>query len=121
MDKQSNNQLFLKSLLVLQTLALLVYTFIAIQNDGLNFLLRAYEFATSLTWIGQFSLDFSCYLILSGLWVMWRNKFTNSSIFLGIVAMILGIIVFAPYVLYLILTEKGDLKAVLIGQQAGGN
>lgn len=69
----------------------------------------------SLSWSGQFALDFSCYLTLSGLWVMWRHKFTSFSIVFGIVAMIAGIIVFVPYVLYLLTKEKGDLKKLLVG------
>ena len=113
----TNGQLFLKGLLIIQTLALLVYTIIAIQQDGTNFLARALEFATSLTWMGQFALDFSCYLLLSGLWIMWRNQFTPSAIVFAVIAMILGIIVFAPYLLLLIQREKGDLVKVLIGSR----
>ena len=110
-------QAFLKGLLIFQTLGLLIYTIIAIQHDGGNFLARAIEFATSLTWMGQFALDFQCYLILSALWVAWRNKFSINSIVIAVVAMILGIIVFAPYLLYLLSKEKGDLKRVLIGNR----
>ena len=110
-------QTFLKGLLIIQTLGLLIYTIIAIQNDGGNFSARAIEFATSLTWMGQFALDFQCYLILSALWVAWRSKFSINSIVIAIVTMILGIIVFAPYLLYLLSKEKGDLKRVLIGNR----
>ncbi|WKK82931.2 hypothetical protein [Marivirga arenosa] len=110
-------QKFLKGLLIIQTLGLLIYTVIAIQNDGGNFLARAIEFATSLTWMGQFALDFQCYLILSALWVAWRNNFSINSIVIAIVAMILGIIIFAPYLLFLLSKEKGDLKRVLIGNR----
>jgi hypothetical protein len=114
-----NNKLnFLKGLLVVQTIGLLVYTFIAIQNDGENFLARAIEFATSMTWMGQFALDFQCYLMLSALWIAWRTKFSIKSILIAIVAMILGIIVFAPYLLFLLTKEKGNLKRVLIGDRA---
>jgi len=112
---QQNNLNFLKALLLIQTIGLLIYTFIAMQNDGLNFLQRAYEFAISLTWMGQFALDFSCYLLLSGLWIMWRNRFSRIGIAIAVLAMILGIIVFAPYVLYLVIHEKGDLESVLVG------
>ena len=117
MDGQSKNQYFLKGLLLIQTIALLIYTFLAIKNDGINFFERALEFTTSLMWMGQFSLDFSCYLILSALWIGWRNKFSPDSIVLAILAMILGIIVFAPYLLFLLNKEKGDLKAVLLGSR----
>ena len=113
----SKKHIFLKGLLIIQTVGLLIYTVIAIQNDGANFLVRAQEFTTSMTWMGQFALDFLCYLILSALWVAWRNKFSTNSIVIAMVAMILGIIVFAPYLLYSIFKEKGDLKRVLIGNR----
>lgn len=102
---------------MVQTVGLFIYTVIAIQNDGANFLARAQEFVTSMTWMGQFALDFQCYLILSALWIAWRNKFSAKSIAIAIAAMILGIIVFAPYLLYLLFKETGDLKRVLIGNR----
>jgi hypothetical protein len=46
---------------------------------------------------------------------MWRNQFNSKGIVLGLAAMILGIVVFAPYVLYLLFETKGDLKRVLVG------
>lgn len=115
---QQNKHLFFTGLLIIQTLGLIVYTIIAIQHDGMNFLDRAQEFVSSLTWMGQFALDFSCYLLLSGLWIMWRNKFSGSSIAVAVVAMILGIIVFAPYLLYLLFIEKGDIQRVLVGERS---
>ena len=71
----------------------------------------------SINWSGQFNLDFMSYLTLSGLWVMWRNHVSGKSIVIGLVAMILGIIFFAPYVLVLLVQEKGDLKKVLVGNR----
>ncbi|WP_422857792.1 hypothetical protein ACOKFD_09930 [Flagellimonas sp. S174] len=113
-----NNKLYaLKVLLVIQTIGLLIYSVIAIHNDGIDFLTRFQEFATSLTWMGQFALDFQCYLMLSALWIAWRNKFSIKSILIAVVAMILGIIVFAPYLLFLLTKEKGNLKKVLIGNR----
>lgn len=69
----------------------------------------------ALGWNGQFNLDFFCYLMLSGLWIMWRNNFTLKSIFIAITASIVGIMVFAPYFLFLLIKEKGDLKRTLTG------
>ncbi len=112
-----NNLYALKALLIIQTVGLLVYTVIAIQNDGGNFLLRALEFSQTMKWIGQFTLDFNCYLMLSALWIMWRNRFSTQSIVLGITAMVLGIIVFASYLLYLISKEKGDIPRVIAGER----
>jgi hypothetical protein len=109
----SNNNLF-KTLLVVQTIGLLTYTFIAFKTEGATLFGVFLTNIKSLTWSGQFNLDFLCYLILSGLWIMWRNKFSGKSILVGTVAMILGIVFFAPYLIWLIIKEKGDLKHVLV-------
>lgn len=115
--KKSSGLYALQALLLIQTIGLLIYTIIAMKNDGFNFFARAQEFALSMTWMGQFALDFQCYLILSALWIIWRNKFSGNSILMAVVAMILGIIVFAPYVLYLTFAEGGDVKKVLVGDR----
>jgi hypothetical protein len=111
-----NNNLF-KALLFVQTHVVLVYTILAFRNDEANLFELALSNIQSLRWNGQFNLDFSCYLTLSGLWIMWRNKFTLPSIVGGIIAMIVGIIVFAPYLLYVLIKEGGDLKKLLVGNQ----
>lgn len=112
----AHNNVF-KTLLVVQTIGLLSYTFIAFQTEGASLLSVFLTNIKSFTWTGQFNLDFLCYLTLSGLWIMWRNKFSGKSILIGIVAMILGIIFFAPYLLWLMYSEKEDFKRVLIGER----
>lgn len=117
MNTTSQPQYFLKSLLLLQTIAVLIYTIITIQNEGFVFLERALEFVQTMQWIGQFALDFGCYLILSALWIAWRNQFSWVGILMASAASILGIIVFAPYLLFLINKENGSIKRVLIGER----
>jgi len=109
------NQNLFKALLIIQTLLLVIYTVYAVKNDGWSLFQVLINNIQSLNWNGQFNLDFSCYLILSGLWIMWRNKFSFSSILIALVAMIIGIMFFAPYLFYLLIVEKGDLKKVLTG------
>jgi hypothetical protein len=108
---------FLKFLLVTQAIVVLVYTVIAFQKEGANLFQVFLGNIKSLGWNGQFNLDFSSYLTLSGLWLAWRDRFTPTSILLGFVAAIIGIIIFAPYLLYLLLKENGDLKRVLVGER----
>jgi hypothetical protein len=48
---------------------------------------------------------------------MWRNEFSGKSIIVGIVAMILGIVFFAPYLQWLMNKENGNLKRVLVGDR----
>ena len=117
MTKSNISLTLLKSLLIVQTVALIVYSLIAANKEGWSLFNIFTENVASLNWNGQFNLDFSSYLLLSGLWIMWRNKFTISSMIIGVIAMIAGIVVFAPYLLYLLIIEKGDLKKLLVGER----
>jgi hypothetical protein len=108
---------FFKTLLLVQTIGLLAYTFIAFQKEGAGLFSVFLDNIKSLTWTGQFNLDFLCYLMLSGLWIMWKNNFSGKSILVGAFAMILGIVFFAPYLLWLLYKENGDLRRVLVGDK----
>lgn len=110
MVQSHKSQILLKLLVISQTIALLIYTGYAIKNEGWTLFNVFVNNLAALNWNGQFNLDFSCYLTLSGLWIMWRNRFSLSSILFAFVAMVIGIIAFAPYLFYLMIKEKGDLK-----------
>jgi hypothetical protein len=110
------NHILIKILLTAQTCLILIYTYFAIRNEGINLAAVFVSNVSALSWSGQFNLDFLCYLVLSGLWIMWRNKFTPKSLVLGVLAMVLGIVLFAPYVIWLI-QKEGDLKRVLTGDR----
>jgi hypothetical protein len=113
MTNESNSKtLLLKSLLIFQTLAVMFYTVLAVKNEGMDLFPVFISNITQMGWNGQFNLDFSMYLVLSGIWIMWRNKWSISSIFIGVSAMILGIVFFAPYLLFLVIKEKGNLQKI---------
>jgi hydrogenase-4 membrane subunit HyfE len=116
MDNTKTSSATLTSILIVMIAAMAVYSIAATMNEGINLFAVFSDNLTSLGWSGQFNLDFMCYLILSGLWIMWRDRFSSSSIILGGAAMILGILLFAPILIYLIKKEKGDLRAVLLGR-----
>jgi hypothetical protein len=103
-------------LLLFQTLLLLVYTPLAIQHEGIDFVRIAAAHIASFTWSGQFSLDFLCYLVLSALWILWRNQYKLPGIVAALAALAAGILFFAPYLIYLIYQEEGDLSKILIGR-----
>jgi hypothetical protein len=117
MNASNSKMTLLKSLLIIQTIALVVYTAYAVKHEGWTLFQIFTGNITSFNWNGQFNLDFSCYLTLSGIWITWRNKFSLSSIVIAVIAMIIGIMAFAPYFLYLLTKEKGDIKKVLLGEQ----
>ena len=106
-----------KALLFTQVIVILIYTIFAFRAEGADLLSVFIRNIGDLGWSGQFNLDFLCYLILSGLWIMWRNKFTLKSILLGIAATVLGIVLLAPYLLWLINQENGNFRKVLIGDR----
>lgn len=110
------NSKVLVTILIVQSIVVMVYTLLATTNEGINFVNVFLKNIQSLTWNSQFTVDFSCYLLLSGLWIMWRSNFSYRSIFIGIIAMILGIVFFAPYLLYLSAKEKGNVYHILIGE-----
>jgi hypothetical protein len=41
---------------------------------------------------------------------MWREKFTTKSIFVGVIAIIFGIVFLAPYLLSIIIKQNGNVK-----------
>ena len=116
MQDTFKSQFWLKAILVVQIVVLLTATVAAVQQQGWNLFTIFLANVTALNWNGQFNLDFSCYLMLSGLWIMWRNRFTPAAIIGGAFAMVAGILAFAPYLLYLLVAEKGNLEKVLLGK-----
>jgi hypothetical protein len=105
-------------LLVVMTLSVGIFTVLAFQREGAGLFEIFMGSMQAGGWSGQFNADFFCYLVLSGLWLMWRNHFRPGSILLGIAATILGIVFFAPYLLYLLYQEKGNLVRVLVGDRS---
>ena len=69
----------------------------------------------ALTWPGQFNVDFSCLLLFSGLWLAWRNNFTPGAIALGLLGVVGGTMLLAPYLLWVSFQAKGDMKVILLG------
>ena len=56
------------------------------------------------------------YLILSGLWIAWRHRFSTTGIVLGLIASVLGILFFAPYLLFVSILADGDTKKIVLGE-----
>lgn len=103
-------------LLVIFFIGICVYTIIAGANNGWNLFKVFVDNLTAFSWSGQFNFDFSTYLILSGIWVAWREDFTPKGIVLGLIASVLGILFFAPYLLIISFQENGEMKTILLGK-----
>lgn len=69
-----------------------------------------------MNWPGQFNLDFSCLLAFSGLWLARRNHFSPAGLALGLLGLVGGTLVLAPYLLLASLQAIGDVRVLLLGK-----
>lgn len=108
--------LIFRILLTVFFIIIATYTGIVIADYGIDIFPIFVNDILSLTWSGQFNLDFSLYLALSGIWIAWRQGFSPTGIIMGIAASILGMAVFATYLLFATFKSEGDIKTVLLGE-----
>ena len=108
----------LRILLILLFINIVIFTITASNAEGWTLIRIFIDDIKSMSWNGQFNVDFSSYLTLSALWIAWRHRFSISGIAIALVALVMGIMVFAPYVLMVSLKAKGDVKQLLLGEQA---
>ncbi|MEQ9299567.1 MAG: hypothetical protein RIF33_13425 [Cyclobacteriaceae bacterium] len=108
--------LIFRILLAVFFIIIATYSGIVIADYGFTLFPIFINDMLSMTWSGQFNLDFSLYLALSGIWIAWRQRFSLIGIVLGVIASILGMAVFAPYLLAATFKAEGDIKTVLLGE-----
>lgn len=72
-----------------------------------------------LAWPGQFNLDFTCMLALSGIWVAHRHQFSAPGVLLGVCAFVGGALFLSVYLLVVSFRTKGDVAAMLLGERQG--
>lgn len=101
--------------LITVLIAIIGYTLVTISNHGMGLLPIFFGDMMAMTWPGQFNFDFMCFLLLSGLWVSWRNNFSASGLALGLLAVFGGMLFLSIYLLYLSFKTNGDVKAIMMG------
>lgn len=106
-----------RAYLVVALTGLTAYTLVVGFNHGWNLLPIFFSNITEMTWSGQFNLDFTTFLGLSGIWVAWRHQFTGGAIALGVVAFFGGMMFLAPYLLWASARAGGDAKVLLLGKE----
>jgi hypothetical protein len=102
--------------LVVVLTCLTVYTLIVGSNHGWNLLPIFFSDIGEMKWPGQFNLDFTTFLSLSGIWVAWRHQYTPGGIALGVIAFFGGMMFLAPYLLYASVQSAGDAKVLFLGR-----
>lgn len=92
------------------------YTIIVGVNHGWNLFPIFFGDIAAMNWAGQFNLDFTFFLIFTGLWIAWRNKFSGLGIALGLFTLVGGIPFVSAYIFILSLKENTGIKEILIGE-----
>ena len=105
-------------LLAMMIAGLLAYTGSVVMNHGLAFLPVFFGDILRMEWPGQFNVDFSCLLLLSGLWLAWRHHYSPAGLVLGVLGIFGGTAVLAPYLLIASFTATGGMKEILLGSRA---
>ncbi len=91
------------------------YTALVIVDHGWNLVPVFFGDIAAMTWPGQFNLDFLGFLLLSAIWVAWRNHFSPAGLGLAVLASIGGMMFLTIYLLVLIGQTRGDIATIMLG------
>ena len=94
-----------------------VYTAIVIANHGIGLYPVFFGDMAAMAWPGQFNLDFFTFLMLSGLWVAWRHRFSAAGLGLAVLATLGGMMFLSAYLLVISFRTGGDIRAILLGAE----
>jgi hypothetical protein len=105
----------LRVFLVAVLLVLGGYTLVVGGRHGWDLLPMFFNDIVAMTWNGQFNLDFTGFLLLSGLWVAWRHHFSAAGLALALVAVFGGMLFLSTYLLVALAQVRGDAAALMLG------
>ncbi|MEZ4887820.1 MAG: hypothetical protein R3E32_24025 [Chitinophagales bacterium] len=108
-------------LLVIFFLSIGVYTIYVGIHHGIDLFSVFLDNIAAMNWSGQFNLDFTSYLVLSGVWLAWRHHFSPKGLILGLIGTFAGMMFLAPYLLVASFEAKGDMKEVFMGSVRAKN
>lgn len=98
-----------------------VYTSVVIFNHGFNLLPVFFGDMVAMGWPGQFNLDFMTFLMLSAIWVAWRNQFSPAGLGLAILAFFGGMLFLSIYLLVLTGRHQNDVARIMMGPDRASN
>ena len=108
-----------RALLVIMLAVLAGYTAVVISNHGWGLLSVFFGDMATMTWPGQFNLDFLFMLTLSAIWVAWRHRFSTAGLALGLLALFGGALFLTIYLLIVSRQVHGDPRKLLLGRSGG--
>jgi hypothetical protein len=88
-----------------------------IMNHGWNLLPVFFGDMKAMTWPGQFNLDFMTFLILTGVWLAWRHRFSAKGLLYGLLGLFGGMLFLAPYLLITSYQVNGDMTKLFMGDR----
>ncbi len=92
------------------------YTAVVIANHGMGLFPVFLGDMAEMGWPGQFNLDFTGFLVLSGLWLAWRHHFSPAGLALGVLGFFGGAPVLTAYLFVASFQAKGDPAELLLGK-----
>ena len=107
-------------LLVVLFTCVVAYTAVVVADHGFGLFPIFFGDIAKMGWPGQFNVDFSSFLVLSGFWLAWRNQFSAAGIALGVLGFFGGAPVLTAYLFFASLRAKGDVKELLLGTARAG-
>ncbi|HRD97871.1 MAG TPA: hypothetical protein PLA97_15890 [Rubrivivax sp.] len=105
----------LRLFLCLMLVAIVAYTGVVMSHHGIDFLPVFFGDMARMNWAGQFNLDFLGLLLLSALWVAWRQRFSAGGIALAMLALFGGTPFLCAYLLIAGWRSDRDVRALLLG------
>jgi hypothetical protein len=105
-----------RALLLVLWVVIAGYTAVVAANHGTGLYSAFFGDIAKMEWPGQFNLDFMCLLMLSGLWVAWRHRFSTAGLALGVLALFGGALFLTAYLIAISLQTGGDVKELLLGK-----
>lgn len=95
--------------------AIAAYTVVTIGNHGWTLLPVFFGDMAAMTWPGQFDTDFFGFLLLSGLWLAWRHRFSPLGLLLGVAGVFGGMLFLSAYLFIASFRPGADVKSLLLG------
>ena len=102
-------------ILLLSTVWIYIFTFIAIMSQGWNWPAIAINDLLALNWRTQFDFDFLIHLLLLASWVIWREGANSKAYLFGFLSVFLGGMFSFPYILFATYKAKAQPRAILLG------
>lgn len=104
-------------LLALMWIAVAVISFQAFAQQGMVAGELFFADIREASWRGQFNADFMGHLMIVGLWVAWRHRFSPAGWILGVLCVLGGGLASFLYLLVVSLQVKGDTAKLLLGNR----